>query len=284
MNRLHIGRGTTRGALTVFPVWAEDAHAVAYSLDARQAAIGELPGGASVPRVSVANPGGVPLLLLEGQLLEGGMQHRMVARSVLLAPEATAEIDVVCVEAGRWNGLGRHSARGLRASARVRNGLRTPDRQAEVWRRVSDYDRRRGASPTSSYVDHAERAATEVRELIRGLRPFPGQVGILIGIAGQPVFAEIFDSPRMLARQFESIVAAAAMDAIDMPPIGTPTRRAHRFIDRAALVPAAPVGDAGIARAIAGRTEYVDLAGIAWAGRDIHTLLINPRHELALAA
>ena len=50
------------------------------------------------------------------------------------------------------------------------------------------------------------------------------------------------------------------------------------------LVPAAPVGDAGIARAIAGRTEYVDLAGIAWAGRDIPTLLINPRHELALAA
>ena len=91
------------------------------------------------------------------------MQHRMVAQSMLLAPAARVPLDVVCVEQGRWHGVGGHAARGRRASARVRSGLRTDDRQGEVWRRVAGYEDSFGPSATSSYVDHADRAEARVR-------------------------------------------------------------------------------------------------------------------------
>lgn len=289
MNQFHVGRGTTRGALTVFPIWAEVAHPVSYTLDHSLARIGERSDGPSVGSLLVANTAGVPLLLLEGQLLEGGLQHRMVAQSTLLAPGAEVPLEVVCVEQGRWrgadgHGADGHAARGRRASARVRSGLRSGDRQGEVWRRVADYEASFGPNATASYVEHANRAESRVRGLVRGLRPFPGQVGVLIGLAGQPITAEMFDAPRTLTRQFDEIVRAAAMDAVDLPALETPGRRARRFIDRAGHVPREVVGRAGIADAVAGRTGYVDLAGLSWQGRELHTLLTNPRHDLVLAA
>jgi hypothetical protein len=284
MNQFHVGRGATRGALTVFPIWAEIAHPVSYSMDPSLARIGELSDGPSVGSLTVSNAAATPLLLLEGQLLEGGLQHRMVAQSTLLGAGAEESLDVVCVEQGRWHGAGGHAARGRRASARVRAGLRAENRQHEVWRRVAGYDARLGENATSSYVEHADRAEARVRDLVRGLRPFPGQMGVLIGLAGQPLTAEIFDTPRMLARQYDEIIQAAAIDAIGLPPIETPGRRARRFMDRAAQVIPHTVGAAGIAEAVLGRTEYVDLAGLLWDGRELYTLLTNPRHDLVLAA
>ena len=284
MHQFHVGRGTTRGALTVFPIWAEVAYPVSYTMNHSLARIGERPDGPNVGSLTVSNAADIPLLLLEGQLLEGGMQHRMVAQSTLFAAHSELPLDVVCVEQGRWHGAGGHAARGRRASARVRFGLRGDDRQHEVWRRVAGYDARLGANATSSYVEHADRAEARVRDLVRGLRPFPGQMGVLIGLAGQPLTAEIFDSPRMLAHEYDGIIQAAAIDAIGLPPFETPGRRARRFMDRAAQVTPHAVGAAGIADAVLGRTEYVDFSGLRWDGRELYTLLTNPRHEFVLAA
>lgn len=284
MNEFHVGRGANRGPLTVFPIWAEQIHPVSYTIDATQARVGERPGGPTVGSLSVANTAGLPLLLLEGQLLEGGMQHRMIARSILLAPGAEAPLDVVCVEQGRWSGAAEHATRGRRASARVRAGLRSESQQGEVWARVKAYASELGANATSSYVEHAERAAPRLRELTKGFRALPGQMGVLIGVAGQPLTAEIFDSPRMLAKQFDEIVRAAAMDALGQPPVATPARRAIRFINRAALVEPTPAGRAGLGLSIAGRSEYAEVTAIRWHDHELHTLLTNPRHELVLAA
>ena len=283
-NQFHVGRGTTRGALTVFPIWAEVVHPVSYSMDHSLARVGERPDGANVNSLAVLNTAGVPLLLLEGQLLEGGLQHRMVARSVLLAPGEQLPLDVMCVEHGRWHGAGGHQARGRRVSNSVRSGLRSDDAQGEVWRRVRRYEAERGSTATESYVDHADRGEAKVRRLVRGLRPFPGQVGVLVGLSGQPLAAEVFDTPRMLARQFGQIIRAAALDAIGLAPVETPGRRARRFLYRADLVTKHAVGPAGIAEDVRGRTEYVDLSALLWDGRELYTQLTNPRHELVLAA
>lgn len=230
------------------------------------------------------NTADLPLLLLEGQLLEGGMQHRMVARTVLLAPGTEERLAVVCVEEGRWSGTGEHRVSGRRASIRVRGGLRSADGQGEVWRRVRRYDSERGRSATSSYLDHADRSERIIDDLVSGLRPFPGQVGVLIGLAGQPLVAEVFDTPESLGRHFDAIVRAAAMDAVGLPPSATPGRRARRFLDRAGLVRTCPTEHAGIGLGGTGRSEHVEATALLWGGHAIHTLLTNPHHELLLAA
>lgn len=283
MQRLHVGSGAQRGALTVFPVWGEYAGGRGYTTRIDQARFAEQGEGPMVGSLSVANLAEKPMLMLEGQVLEGGWQNRMLTRTVLVPATAELVVEVVCVEAGRWGGGRLHQTRNRRASNRVRSGLRAGDRQQEVWRRVSEYDHRLGRNATSSFTEHADRAEDRVQRLVRGLRPFPGQVGVVVALAGQPVSAEVFDDPYTLGRQFDSIVAAAAMDALWLPSIPTPSRRARRFVERAARVGTDPVMQAGLGLSVAGRDEYAEVAALSWRDHEVHTVAINPRHELVLA-
>ena len=119
---------------------------------------------------------------------------------------------------------------------------------------------------------------------VRGMRPFPGQIGIVIAISGHPVSAELFDSPLTLAEQYQSIVAAAAMDAVGRPAEVTPSRRVRRFIDRATNVQLRRNASAGAGITFVGNTEDASISLLRWQGRDVHTSLLNPRHELVGAA
>ena len=83
MMELHVGRGTDRGALTVFPVWASEGGSGGYRCDLAAAEIAEQADGPAVDSLAVSNAGSLPLLMLEGQLVEGGWQNRMLTRSVL---------------------------------------------------------------------------------------------------------------------------------------------------------------------------------------------------------
>jgi hypothetical protein len=74
---IHLGRPITRGALTVFPLW--NGAAVASRGDDVSSAdltVEERAGLAVVTELIVTNNGRRPVLVLEGELLEGGQQHR----------------------------------------------------------------------------------------------------------------------------------------------------------------------------------------------------------------
>lgn len=282
MQQLHVGSGTTRGALTVFPIWGEYVGARGYTTRIEQARLGEQVGGPSVGALTVTNLGDMPVLMLEGLVLEGGWQNRMLARSVLVGSGADLDVEVICVEQGRWGGGRLHSGRNRRASNRVRSGLRSPDRQGEVWRRVQEYDARYGANETASFTEHADRAGQDVSRMVEGLRPLAGQVGVVIALAGQPVGAEVFDSHTTLRREFDSIIRAAAMDAVGLPELVTPSRRARRFVDRAARVRQAAVAPAGLGRSMKGGDQYAEVSALLWNDREVHLVLTNPRHQLNL--
>lgn len=280
MQKVHVGSGSAHGALGIFPVWGEADIERDYSTAIAAAHVSEK-AAPEVKTLMVANAADRPLLLLEGQLLEGGWQDRMVARSVVVAPNDELAVGVVCVEAGRWSDQRRHADSRRRATTRVQAGLRAGgDRQGEVWKRVSTYETRYGPNATSSFAEHANRAADDITPLVRGLRPFPGQIGVVIAISGHPVSAELFDSPLTLAEQYQSIVAAAAMDAVGRPAEVTPSRRARRFIDRAMNVPLHRNAPAGAGITFVGNAEDASISLLRWRGRDVHTSLLNPRHEL----
>jgi len=102
---LHLGRPLTRGALTVFPVW--NGHAVTsrgYDVTSAQLIVEERAGHAVVAELVVTNAGRRPALVLEGELLEGGQQHRVAARSAMIASGESVVLEVRCVEEGRWSG------------------------------------------------------------------------------------------------------------------------------------------------------------------------------------
>lgn len=290
IDSLHIGRGTTRGALTLFPIWGEGHGGPAYSTLTDDVTVSELPGGGRVGRLVVSNTGNQPLLLVAGELLAGGQQDRMVAETVLVPAMERTEVGVVCVEQGRWGGNGVHRSSGRRAGSRIRSGLRAAGageavnvlRQRTVWSRVAEVGTRHGASPSGSYLAYDELVQPDAAGMAAALKPFPGQIGVMVGIAGHPVFAEVFDRPITLRRQFASIVAAAVFDSAGQTPIATPSHRARRFLELAAVVRTQSDEQAGIGARRSGRTDKVEVDALAWMDREIHALLTNPRHQLNL--
>lgn len=139
--KLHIGQGTTVGALTVFPVW-HDGHVRSvrtYDTGSATLAVSEADTGPSVPTLQVTNSGEKPVLVLDGQLFEGGMQHRMATRSTLVRAGGGMPIEVACVEQSRWAGATAQATRGRRANLVVRDGYGAGG-QEEVWRRIASYD------------------------------------------------------------------------------------------------------------------------------------------------
>lgn len=280
MRRLHVGVGAQRGALTVFPIWGEFAAVPTHLPAAEQVTVGELATGATVNKLEVTNTGAAPVILFQGQVVEGGLQHRMIAQPTVVAARARDTVDVVCVEQGRWSGGQEHRTFGRRASGRVRAGLSAPAAQEEVWQRVATYERIDGATGTQSWVAHADRRADRVDNLIRGLAPLPGQIGVALGIAGQPFAIEVFDCHDTLLNQYDAVLRAAAFDAIGMAPVATPARRVQRLVIRAAQVRQGPPSLAGLGRVQQGRNQYADLATLHWNSQEAHIAVTNVRHEL----
>ena len=117
---------------------------------------------------------------------------------------------------------------------------------------------------------------------LRAFGHCPFQCGVLIGVAGQPLLLEAFDSPRTLSHVWETLLTAAASDAVNAAALPTPGRRARRFLDRATAVPL-DSREAGIASGLAGRSDKARLEVLVWKGRAVHTVAANPRHELVAA-
>lgn len=303
---LHVGHGIPYGALTLFPVWTPGTGNTErrYTLTDYQA--GERTGGPSVPSLTLTSTGKLPSLVLEGTVLEGGWQHRVLLHSVLMAPGQKLDVDVACVEAGRWRGGKSHRVGRRRAPSAVRGaayGLRpeTAGRerpaehrktdQSDVWRRVRYYERTYGQSDTSSLVELGERMENAAHDVPRGAfaepipEPLPGQRGVIVGVAGHPLLLELFDDLRALADQWDSILQAAQFDAGTVKPARVPAWRARAFADRIAGAPTRPIARRGIAEeVVAEDLSLFSARGVRHGGDLLHLSAVNVRHELILAA
>lgn len=304
---LHVGSPTEAGPLTVFPVWT-DAPVPARrirTVPPKGARIREQADGSTVEALTLDNPGRKPFVLLEGTILVGGWQQRVLVHDVLVGAETTLELDVRCVEQGRWSGAGDHDTHRLSAPLAVRGALRglrrdrpqrpaSPDvgprfeaDQGDVWRRVARYERGMGvASATSSLVEVADRTGERLDEVLARVRPLPGQRGVLIGIGGHPALLEVFDDPRSLAERWAGLLGGVLLDAQLVAPAPTPGHRARSFARRVSGCPLAPTsrGGAGVVRA----NPDGGLASVAALtdGDDalLHLGALNARHDLVVAA
>lgn len=276
---LHLGRPISRGGLSLFPVWNGAAVAArGYDLRSAQVSVAERTGSPVVGELVLTNAGTRPALVLEGELLEGGRQHRVAARSALVGAGEALVLDVRCVEEGRWHGSSQHVRSGRRAPVTVRAARG----QGEVWERVRHLEGQHDRSATHSLLDATRAVEERLVAAVQGLRPLPFQAGVLVGVGGQPLFLEVYDSPRTFAHAFGPLVRALAVDAAAAAPVPTPGRRARRFLeclDRV-WVQQSP---AGLGWSVTGASPYARLDGLLWQGRAVHAVALNPQHELVAA-
>ena len=296
MPELHVGRAASVGPLTVFPVWTGAVPPAGLVTGrAARVSVAEREGSPVVGELVITNAGMKPMLLLEGELLEGGWQHRVLQHDLVLAPGCSLVAAVACVEAGRWKGRTGHRRAARRASPSVRGALNiTPveDRQQAVWARVAQYDGAFGPSATSSYLDHLDQLANpdapddraDLLAKAHAVRPLPGQRGVLVGFAGQPVLLELFPSTSALGSHLPELLTGMLLDAVarGIPAEVTPGRRARRLVGRLdGLTARADRGiDAGLATSFAADTANTVVRGVGIGDRWAHLTVLNRRHQL----
>ncbi|GAB3358707.1 ARPP-1 family domain-containing protein [Modestobacter lapidis] len=279
--RLHVGSGTTRGPLTVFPVWTDAPSLGSAHLTGADAPVdvAERAGSPAVDQLVVTNRGDRPLLLLAGELLEGGMQHRALTATTLLAPNRPTVLPVICVEQGRWHGDVAHRRRNRRAPLSLLPHLERDGGQSEVWRRVSRFGAVAGPSATESLLDRLDASSPESRRLTAGLRPLAGQRGLLVGIAGRPAWLELFGSGRALTAHWAGLLDAATLDALGRPAVRTPAALARAFAERVESTPLARTGSAGLGARWHGGGR-IRLDAVRWHDRTAHLSAVDLTHSL----
>ncbi|MGH7747945.1 MAG: ARPP-1 family domain-containing protein, partial [Candidatus Dormibacteria bacterium] len=217
--------------LTLFPLY-HAAPAASYLLYADLCGAGGVTitevGDGAVPELAVHNPVSAPVLLVEGEILVGLKQNRVLTTSVLVPALASTLIPVACVEAGRW----RHSYGAVRRdeyllSPRVRAGKnRSVQRsmrahagpradQGAVWSGVDERLVAHGIdSETRAYSELHRGRGRDIGELVAELRPRRGQRGVLAAVGGEVVCLDLFDRSTTLRRLWPSLVGSYAGDAL----------------------------------------------------------------------
>ena len=218
--------------LNLFPLFTFRPAPFEYVLLAQAVAAGtfviEELGRGTVPTLRVVNKGDRPVLLVDGEHLVGVKQNR-VLNTTMLVPEKTAlDIPVSCVERGRWSAprdaarpvspglfVGARAAQAEAVTASVRDSGVYKSDQNMIWARVDDtLSSLSAVSPTSAMHAAYEQRAGDLGEYLDHLRWQPGQTGVVAGVGGRIVCADLFDRPSTLEALWERLIPSYAVEAM----------------------------------------------------------------------
>ena len=154
----------------------------------------------SVNTINVRNLSDYYLILHDGEILEGAKQNRCLSKTSLIKPYSDKEIEVFCVEKGRWNYSSRyfrHSNHRISPKMRSRKnsnyGLNVQtDLQDIIWNEVDEISKKNNKhSPTKDFCSVIENInISELEELKKGL--FKKKYNGLIVKGIENDFIEIF--------------------------------------------------------------------------------------------
>ena len=234
LDELELGRPQTKGPLTVIPIVGRGAlaegayHTFEDAAALRLARVEELPGGGRVPRVRVVNRGELPILLIDGEELQGARQNRVVSLTTLVDGRSTLDVPVVCVEQGRWSAVGGHfvigeafmnpSSRGRKLADACRSlgtGGEGDADQSAVWAGVQSVLRDLGIeSETEALSDAYTPRREEIEAFVQGVAEVPGQLGAVFMMGEQRVGVELLGDPAIWTRVFRRILRGYALEAL----------------------------------------------------------------------
>lgn len=186
----------------------------------------EVDESGTVPELLAINDADRPILLIDGEELQGAKQNRILNTSVLLPPKSKTRIPVSCVEEGRWSHVsptfkaGNYAPSSLRQrkSRDVQHSLRARGRaesdQGAVWDSVAAHIQARSAQSPTRAMSDAMATLANVLGRYHDALPYPSAAcGVVAAVCGQFVAMDAFDSPSTLEAIWGRLVASYAMDA-----------------------------------------------------------------------
>jgi len=201
----------------------------------------ELGDAGSVNTIFIVNSSNKFVFLMDGDILAGAKQNRVVNTSILLAPHSKTGIPVSCVEHGRW----RHTSPDFKASPaaapmflrsdKARQVKKSLERgagfasdQGKVWESVAQFQQVHNvSSPTSNLSDIFEQKGNDIDAIQKRFAPDPGSNGLAVFFGKELAGVDAFNRRSVFAEYFPKLVRSAVMEAASRETLAQPLSEAE---------------------------------------------------------
>ncbi len=192
--------------------------------------INETSDAGTVSQLLFINKSDIPILILEGEELNGAKQNRIINVSILVPGNIGMVIPVSCCERSRWS---YRSSRKFDLSNRMsfskarRNKLRrvnenwekgkgATSNQEEVWSDINiKFSKMNVNSHTESMGDFYDSYSQEIEQYVKSFKAEDDDKGIIAAINGKIVSIEFFDKNAVFKNNLGKIIRSLAADAIE---------------------------------------------------------------------
>ncbi len=207
--------------------------------------------GHQVGGLTAANKSGDAVFLMSGDVVTGGNQDRVIADDQVIAANSIKNIQVFCVEHGRWQFHDENASASERkvaafngyynvASTEVRKAIQRTGSQQEVWDAVD-----RVTSANAAATSTKTYAGLETQNEFKSKRDacmkfFEGKfenlenvVGFVVVSGDKILGVDIFGHPDLFRRQAKSLLHGFATDALTAENSGkTDLAEVENVVDR----------------------------------------------------
>ncbi len=187
----------------------------------------EMNDGGIVNAIRVSNCSEEYIFLMDGDILSGAKQNRIVNTSVLLAPQSKTKVPVSCVERGRWKSTSPtvttseasapssiRSEKAHQVSESLKNGRGFASNQGEIWNSVARIQCLfRVESQTSNLSDIFNKKSDQFNQFARHFSPQKGTNGMSVFIGDRLAGIDIFNRQDVFREYFPKLIQAASMEA-----------------------------------------------------------------------
>lgn len=185
--------------------------------------IKELGDGASVNDVYVVNHSGKFVFMMDGDIIQGAKQNRVINTSILLAPNKKTQIQVSCVEQGRWRHvsdkfsdsdlcapLGMRSSKHKDVFNNLSAGKAHYANQSKVWNDVENYSAKfKVQSETGNLGDIFAEKKADFDRAEAEFKCSENVNGFAFFIGNEFVSLDLFNSSKVYRDYFSKIIKGA---------------------------------------------------------------------------
>ena len=192
----------------------------------------------AVNSLTVQNKSTDDIYLMTGDVVKGGNQDRVLAQDMILPPRTLRDINVFCVEQGRWQyqGDGNEELNEAEKKAKrvyafsgyynvvsndIRKTVKHQKNQNEVWKAVGELTATNKASTATGTYAALENSKDYTNERDRYIDYFTDKfdrttnvIGMVVVSGKEVLGADIFNHPELFKKQYKVLLHAYVTDAI----------------------------------------------------------------------
>lgn len=186
--------------------------------------ITEQAGGGQVNSLIAKNESQDTIYLMQGEVVTGGQQDRVLAQDVLLAPGQTLDVAAYCVEQNRWHaeedGKAFTFSTGV-VAPKVRKAAAADKDQHAVWENVADYLSENKVETSTGTFAALQADSTFQKELKAYRAHYAGMfagrsdvIGVIAVSGGQVIGCDLFATSAMFHNAYDGLLNAYITEAI----------------------------------------------------------------------